>query len=290
MYNKAKDLEKVALGVAAMFGLYWLYSYVISPLLPFPRIIKGVAGLVLLYGVGLGLFFLSTKNVLKQPYAPKEKEKISFRTILLCFLLQCTAFTVLNILSIVISLFGGVSASTESETMTLSMTFMLLVFNPVMEELLFRHLFAARLMRYGERFYILTSAYCFAILHGVSVGLTHIIYTFIMGLIWAYLTVKSGSMLLAVIMHALSNLFNSVIIQLLMDFSVMALGIYSLLLMALGITGLVLFLKNRKNIVLDGSPGFMNKQAAKGFFTNRGIFSYTVLTLVFIVLKVLLKR
>ncbi|NLL90812.1 MAG: CPBP family intramembrane metalloprotease [Ruminococcaceae bacterium] len=290
MYNKAKDLEKVALGIAAMFGLYWMYSIVISPLLPFPDNIKGVTGLAVLYVAGLGLFFLSTKNISKQPFSLRIKSKVSFRTILLCFLLHCTAFMVLNILSIIISLFGGVSASTESDPLTFTMAFMLLVFNPVIEELVFRHLFATRLMRYGERFYILTSAYCFAILHGVSIGLTHIVYTFIMGLIWAYLTVKSGSMLLAVIMHSLSNLFNSVIIQLLMEFSVTALGIYSLLIMALGITGLILFIKNRKKIVLDDSPGFMNREAAKGFFTNRGIFAYTVLTLVFMVLKVVLNR
>ena len=210
-------------------------------------------------------------------------------TVFLCFLLQCTAFMVLNVLSIAISIFGGTSSSTKTLPMTSSMLFMLLVFNPVVEEFVFRHLFATRLLKYGERLYILASAYCFAILHGVSIGFVHICYTFILGLIWAYLTVKSGSVVLAILMHAVSNLFNSVIIQLLLDTSIKALAAYSVLIMGLGVIGLILFLKNRKKVVTDDAPGLLDKQTIKNLFTNKGILFYTALTFIAIVLKKVIK-
>jgi membrane protease YdiL (CAAX protease family) len=289
MNNKAKDLEKAALGIAVMFGLYWLYSMVARPHLPFAEEIKGVVGLAVLYGAGLGLFALITKNVSKHSYIHKEKSNVSIKTVFLCFLLQCTAFMVLNVLSIAISIFGGTSSSTKTLPMTSSMLCMLLVFNPVVEEFVFRHLFATRLLKYGERLYVLASAYCFAILHGVSIGLVHICYTFILGLIWAYLTVKSGSVVLAILMHAVSNLFNSVIIQLLLDTSIKALAAYSALIMGLGVTGLILFLKNRKKVVMDDAPGLLGKQAVKDLFTNRGIIFYTALTFIAIVLKRVIK-
>mgnify|MGYP000928304057 CR=1 FL=1 len=289
MNNKTKDLEKVALGVAVMFGLFWLYSIVARPHLPFSEGVNGVVGLAVLYGLGLGLFVLITKNVSKHSYTNREKGKVSIKTVFLCFLLQCTAFMVLNILTIATSIFGGTSSSTETMPMTSSMLFMLLVFNPVVEEFVFRHLFATRLLKYGERLYILASAYCFAVLHGVSVGFVHIIYTFILGLIWAYLTVKSNSVVLAILMHAISNLFNSVIIQLLFDTSMMALAAYSVLIMALGVIGLILFVKNRKKVIIDDASGLIDKQTAKDLFSNKGILLYTALTIIVMALKGIIK-
>ncbi len=290
MNKKTKDLEKTALGIAVMFGLSWLYSIFVRPLLPFPEIIKGVLGLVLLYAAGLVLFVFITKNVTKEPYARKEKGGVSVKTLILCFLLQCTAFMILNVLvTVVNSIFGETGSSSEITPMTKSMLLMLLIFNPVVEEYVFRHLFATRLLKYGERFYVLASAYCFAVVHGVSVGFAHIVYTFILGLIWAYLTVKSRNIVLAVIMHAVSNLFNAVIIQFLFNTSMKATSVYSLLLMALGVIGLIIYIINRKKLILDGTSGLLDTGAVKDLFTNKGILLYTAFTLVVMVLKNVIK-
>lgn len=289
MNSKAKDLERVALGIMVMFGLFWLYSLVIRPHLPLVELAAGIIGIVLLYVVGTGLFFRITKDVDKQPYALKEKSKVSVKTVLLCLLLHCTAFFVMNILTAAGVALGYEGPSTDDMSMTGSMVFMLLVFNPIVEEYVFRHLFATRLLKYGERFYVLASAYCFAILHGVSMGPIHILYTFILGLIWGYLTVKSGGLILAILMHSISNLFNAVIVQKLLDISVEAVGAYSAVIMLLGIIGLIIYLVNRKKVVLDGSSGLIDRQALKDLFSNRGIWIYTVITLIVMVLKAVLK-
>ena len=289
MNNKAKDLERVALGIVVMFGLFWLYSLVIRPHLPFVELALGIIGIVLLYGVGTGLFVRITKDVVKQPYARKEKSKVSVKTVLLCLLLQCTAFFVMNVLTGITAALGVKPPSTDDMQMTGAMVFMLLVFNPIVEEYVFRHLFATRLLKHGERFYVLASAYCFAVLHGVSMGPIHIVYTFILGLIWGYLTVKSGGIIIAILMHSISNLFNAVIVQKLMEKSVEALAAYSILIMVLGVIGLIIYLVNRKKVVLDGTSGLIDKQALKDLFSNRGIWIYTVITLIVMVLKAVFK-
>ena len=46
--------------------------------------------------------------------------------------------------------------------------------------------------------------------------------TFILGMLWSFLMVKTGDIRLVIIMHALSNLFGSVIAQTLMGVSMIA--------------------------------------------------------------------
>lgn len=86
-------------------------------------------------------------------------------------------------------------------------------------------------------------------------------------------------------MHALSNLFGSIIIQALMGISMAAAGIYSMLLLLLGIIGLILFLVNKKNIVLDEEKGLLRKVIIKELLTNKGVIFYIAVTVLVMCLK-----
>ena len=282
MDQKGKNLTRVSLGIAAMFVIYWIYTYFIKQYLPIPDGAKTVTGLAVLYVIGLGVF---TFIIHKMPTQKYEKKKVSLQTILLCFVLQFTALLATMLVMMISTALGHNSASTDINATSGSMLFRLLLFNPVMEEFVFRKLFADKLLQYGERFYILVSAFCFAIVHGVALGIPQVAYTFILGMIWAYLVVKTGDIKLAVIMHALSNLFGSVITQTLSGISMAATGMYSMLLMILGIVGLVLFLINKKKIVLDGDTGLFRKAVIKDVFTNKGIWFYAALTVIVMLLK-----
>lgn len=132
---------------------------------------------------------------------------------------------------------------------------------------------------------MLVSSFCFAIVHGVSLGVPQIVYTFILGMIWSYLIVKTGDIKLVIIMHALSNLFGSIIAQTLLSISMIAAGIYSMLLMFLGVAGLILFLTNKKKAIIDGESGFIKKATMKDIFSNKGIIFYTALTLIVMLIK-----
>ena len=89
-------------------------------------------------------------------------------------------------------------------------------------------------------------------------------------------------------MHSISNLFNAVIVQKLLDISVAAVGAYSAVIMLLGIIGLILYLVNRKKVFLDGTSGLIDKQALRDLFSNKGIWIYTLITLIVMVLKAVL--
>ena len=275
MNHKKSDLERVAFGIAIMFGIYWIYSCLLKQYLPVSGGMKTILGMVVLYGLGLGLFLFITRNI---PVSAYEKRKVSMKTVLLCFLLQFTAILVLTVLVNISDSIGGNDALVEIKATSGNMLFLLLIFNPIMEEFVFRKLFADKLLRYGERFYIVVSAFCFALVHGVSLGVPQIVYTFILGVIWAYLLVKTGDMKLIILLHALSNLFGSIITQTLLRISDVAAGMYSMCLIALGILGLVLFLIHRKKLILDGEPSLFKKSIIKDILTNKGILFYVILT------------
>ena len=279
MNNREKDLEKVSFGTATMFAIYWIYACFIKQHLAIADGVKTIMGLVILYVVGLGLFVYMTRNV---SACKCEKRKVSFKTVTLCFLLQFTAMLVLIVL---VNILGTTSGTSDINATSLLMLFLLLVFNPIIEEVVFRKLFADKLLKYGEKFYILVSSFCFAIVHGVSLGIPQIFYTFILGMIWSYLMVKTGDVKLVIVMHALSNLFGSVITQSLMGISMVAAELYSMLLILLGIIGLILFLVNKKKIILDEEKGLFRKTVTRELFTNKGIVFYIVITVLVMCLK-----
>lgn len=275
MNHKRRDLERVTFGIAVMFGIYWIYSCLLKQQLPISDGMKTILGMVVLYGLGLGVFLCIIRNI---PATPYEKRKASPKMVLLCFLLQFTAILVLTVFVNIADSVGGNGTTVEINATSGTMLFLLLIFNPVMEEFVFRKLFADKLLKYGERSYVLVSAFCFALVHGVSLGIPQIVYTFILGMIWAYLLVKTGDMKLVILLHALSNLFGSIITQTLLGISEVAAGVYSMSLIALGILGLVLLLLHRKELVLDGEPGLFKRTIVKDILINKGILFYISLT------------
>lgn len=282
MVDKKKDLEKVSLGIGIMFGIYWIYSVFIQNNLNIQPMFKTIIGLISLYGIGLFAFM---KIISKIPNTKMEKGKVNGRTITLCFLLQFTAIIIMSLITNIIGSISGQEISTDLNTLTPYMIFMLLIFNPIIEEFVFRKLFADKLLKYGELFYMLVSSFCFAIVHGVSLGIPQIVYTFILGMIWSYLVVKTGNIKLSIILHSLSNLFGSIVSQLLNGISIEVLGMYSMVMILLGIIGFICFLKNKKKVELDNKNKLLDKTIIKEMFTNKGILVYSLITIIMILCK-----
>lgn len=143
MSSKRKDLTRVALGIAAMFAIYWCYTYE----LPKPGGMGGtIVGLAALYGIGLGVFYFVIHKI---PTQKREKKKIAPQTVLLCFLLQFTATLTVVLLTVILTALGFNSATPQINPTTPYMLFMLLIFNPIMEEFVFRKLFADKLLQHS---------------------------------------------------------------------------------------------------------------------------------------------
>ena len=248
MIGKEESLAKLGFGIAVMFGAYWTYSIFIQGTLNITPMLKGMIGFVFLYGIGLFLFMSVIKTI---PSVKMKARRISMNTFLKCFLLQFTAFTALLVMSIMVSKVTGNETNSNLIAITPYTVFESLILCPIVEELVFRKLFADKLLNYGEWLYIIVSSFCFAIVHGVSIGLPQIAYTLILGLIWSYAVVITGNIIIPIILHSLSNLFGDIILQALRGISMELLGVYVALMILLGVIGLILLIRDRSKIVID---------------------------------------
>ena len=117
---------------------------------------------------------------------------------------------------------------------------------PLFEEYLFRGVILMTLQRYGNWFAIMVSSLLFALSHGT---ISQAACVFFLGFVIGYLTVRSGSLRLAILFHMLNNA-----IALLPMFisSEMFSNLLSLVLLAAGIAGvvlLILLIRRRKTFV-----------------------------------------
>lgn len=282
MDSKKKSIEKIGFGIAIMFLISWIWAIFIRNKLNLTSIQNTIIGIIVLYVIGLCLFKLIIKNI---PNYKIEKGKISLKELILCFLLQFSSILVMSVLTVILSKITGNEIGGEIDALTPLMLFQLLIFNPIIEEYVFRKLFADKLLKHGELLFMLTSSFCFSIVHGVSLGIPQILYTFILGMIWSYVYIKSGNLLVPIILHSLSNLFGSVIIQSLQSVSQIAVSIYSMCIMLMGIVGIILFFSNKKKIKIDNDNKLITKLALKDIFFNKGILFYIIITITMFIFK-----
>ncbi len=106
---------------------------------------------------------------------------------------------------------------------------MVSVFAPVFEELIFRKLIIDRTRRYGELVAILYSAVAFGIFH---CNIYQLFYAFALGLILGYVYVRTGNVILTIIMHMVVNSSSSVLYPL--SPTVYEYFIYAMLVLGIG--------------------------------------------------------
>lgn len=281
MTEENKSLERVSLGIAAMYSVLWLYSLFLQDRLIIDPLYKNIFSFVVLYGIGLALFLLIIKDI---PSIDISRKKVEIRTILKCFLLQFTALLVSAVLTFVFVYMHNSEINPLMNSLNPLMLFILLIFNPIAEELVFRGLFAVKILKYGELFYILVSSICFSLVHLVSLGIPQMVYTFILGLIWSYIYVKSGNLILVIALHSLSNFFGAVMLETLQGLPKELLIIYLALVLIFSIIGLIWTIVSRKDIVLDNGKTVL-KDTLRDIFRNRGVQIYTLVTIVVSILK-----
>jgi hypothetical protein len=99
--------------------------------------------------------------------------------------------------------FGTMNSILPPNMLTGVVLFIHMVFAAaIFEELLCRGILLSALKPYGNGFAIIVTAFLFGIMHG---NFHQFFYTFILGLVLGYITVQTGSVLAAVILHALFN-------------------------------------------------------------------------------------
>ena len=111
----------------------------------------------------------------------------------------------------------------------------------------------------------------------------------LLGMLWSYLYVRTGKLIIPIVLHSLSNLFSGIIIALIQDKSQEVLSVYGMFMMLKAIAGLICFIKNKKKLSIDNDNKLVKKSVLKDIFTNKGIFFYIALTVTMFVLKNFIK-
>ena len=207
--NKVLKVIRIIIAVAVWLIITKLYGAFLDPLWEgrIPVIIRMIlSSMVVPYTLGLGAFYIIVRGM---PEACKKDSKTM--NLFKCFIIQTgISFPCLMFVNFIVKILGIETPGITSEELFGHLWFyiiLLLIFNPVMEELLFRKFVLERLGFLGIKGTIICSAVLFALPHLISQGPAQVLYTFALGLVWAYVTLKTGKLWPAIILHSLSNIY-----------------------------------------------------------------------------------
>lgn len=216
--------SRIGLFCFILAAVAFLVSFGVSLLISslFPQILdNAILTSLINYGISFLAIYciatpLSTLALKPLPKARPVKEKLGFGKFI-CAL--CIAFTfmevgmyVSNILIMLAqNLTGGsitnpVSESLDTGNLLINALCMGILF-PILEELLFRKILCNRLIPLGERTTVVLSAAIFGLIHG---NLYQFVYAFLVGLLFAYVYVKTGKLIYTIILHCILNLYAGV--------------------------------------------------------------------------------
>lgn len=230
------------------------------------------------YLIGFPLFKLIVRKLLDGEI--RETKKLSIKEILGLFLICYFLMIVTNLATTL--LLNGVSIikgngvdNPLANLVANSNVFGTLIFagilSPIVEELLFRGVMLNKLRMYGDKVAILTTALCFGLFHG---NFSQFFYATLLGMVFAYVTLKTGTIKYSIILHIMVNIMGSVIGPLAASNQIYT-AILGLFIIVFVISGLVLFIKNIKRInILSGEIILEKGQAFKTTCLNAGMIIY----------------
>jgi membrane protease YdiL (CAAX protease family) len=145
-----------------------------------------------------------------------DKESLSIKEILIYICIAMTLMWIGNIIGSIITSIIGFSMTNEitnpvEEMIQNSSIYINLIvisiLAPIFEEIFFRKLLIDRTIKYGATLSILLSALMFALFHG---NLSQFFYAFLLGLLFAFVYIKTGRITYSIILHAVVNFYGSV--------------------------------------------------------------------------------
>ena len=239
------------------------------------------------YLIGFPVFYLMIKNL------PEEEKRESktlgvFEVIKICFMSYSIVYIVnflTNILMMLIAVIKGSEVTNplvnmlEGSNWIWSLIFAGIL-SPIIEEMMFRGVMLNKLRRYGDKVAIITTAILFGLFHA---NFSQFFYAVALGIVFAYVTLKTGTIKYSIILHIVVNIMGGVILPAAIGdgSNIVVAGCVGLVLLAIVIIGLVLLIKNRKNIsLLDGEIKLEKGTAFKTIWVNVGMILYVVISLV----------
>ncbi len=268
-----------------------------------------------MYLIGMPVLIALVKRM---PGEAPEKRKMTagqfVLALIMCFALMYCGNLVGTLITATVGVLKGSAVdnavmiyATESN-MLVTFIYMVLC-APVLEEYVFRKLIVDRTVKYGQGVAIVLSGLMFGLFHG---NLNQFAYAFLLGMFLAFLYVKTGNLKITIGMHMCVNFMGAVVsvlmlkaihldeyqeivmnggdTQAIMDFMManlpgwIAYMIYVLFILAVFVTGIVLFIIFRKKFVVK--PGQIPKgMKFRTVICNPGMLAYCVFWIVMILLQ-----
>ena len=155
------------------------------------------------------------------------------------------------------------------------------ILSPFFEELVFRGILLRPLRPFGDKVAILVSGITFGLFHA---NFTQFFYAAVLGMVFAYVTVKSGSIRTAVVLHMMINTFSVVYSYLSVSAETAFEMLPSLLMLGLQflamVGGVVFAVLRRKQFFLSPAPySFSTKVNGRLIFGNIGMLLFILVSL-----------
>lgn len=211
------------------------------------------------------------QKVLENYKVPQTDAKFAAAGCLTCIGAGSFALIFANLLVALFSLFGIKSGMTNLAApdnllaKIINISYICMI-GPIIEETLFRGLILKSLRRFGNVFALVASSVLFGIFH---FNLIQLIPTIAIGMVLAYIAIKSESIIPCILAHAANNIFNVLLPIIFAKQTSQQMIIYGVILAVTIILALVIIIHNRKefkSIKSETGTEMTGKQKCGYFF------------------------
>ncbi len=210
------------LGTIVIFAVQFAVSFAAGLLFP-EWLMNGDFALLLsmvpMYAIGMPVLIARVRTIPADRVGRRPIRAGSFiAAVVMCFGAVYLTNIIGNIVTTVIGMLKGSGVQNQLLNVTESVSLWMIAFwmvicAPVMEEYVFRKLIVDRTVRYGQGTAVLLSGLMFGLFHG---NLNQFVYAFVLGMLLAYLYVKTGNLKITIAIHMMINFMGGLVSSMLM--------------------------------------------------------------------------
>ena len=235
------------------------------------------------YLIGFPICCLILKSI---PDGPKrEEENRTFGGFIKFFLISYFIMVLLNLFTMgflwIVGNFKGSDVvnpleNVISNSSVLATIIFAGILSPIIEEVLFRGVMLNKLRTYGDKIAIITTALLFGLFHE---NFSQFFYAVGLGMIFAYVTLKTGTIKYSIGLHIMINMMGSVIGTQVLN-STIATMIFGIVVWVFVIAGLILFIKDfKKTSLLPGEVTIEKGHILSETWLNVGMIINLIISL-----------
>ena len=237
-----------------------------------------------LIGISFPLYYLFMKKI---PDSPKgEVVRLKPLRFIKIFFICMSAMYITNILSSILTfmiallkgeteLINPAAEAILNSNLLLSLLYAAVV-APVIEELIFRKILLDKLRRFGDIPAIVMTGIAFGLFH---MNLSQFFYAAVIGVIFAYVTIKTNTVRYAILLHMMINFLSTVVATFISDKNLIGVVFLNIWILGSIATGIILFFMNLKKIKFDKANLPLR---VSNYFLNVGVILYTLVCLIMI--------